>query len=913
MRPIGLTLQAFGPYLRHTQVDLTAFYPPGLFLICGPTGGGKTALLDAMSFALYGRATGGRRDFAAMRHMGAGEDVPTVVEYDFALGGKTYRFRRTRFVHRVRGTERREFRETHDCYLLEEGGQTPLAGGSESAVRAYAEGLLHLTAEQFSQVIVLPQGDFLRLLRANSREKGEMLRTLFGVERWKDLGDRLTGRAKALSDRLQEVRARRESLLEQEGAATPEELAARGAEAREQEAALRTQAEQAGIAAEEAVRQLEAARQTARLSQALNQARAEQREAFAAQTAAREQLPLARQEREQAAALQTKAVTAAQAAARLQERREALKKALAAKREAQQVREKAAALQARLPELEAARTRLESRRKTGEGFITQCQEAAGALPEAYRQREAVQQVLRAYAERDQRAQALERAEAACREARELTARREAAHRALSKSLEQQEAILRGNAALELAHGLEEGVPCPVCGSVHHSAPAAGDRLTLDAGEMASLREAERTAGQQLQEALAAQGARDREREERRQALTEQEQALAGAPWTAAEAAANLTKQEETIAGLAKSAGMLERARQRLQEVEAEGQALARQELETREALSGRLARAAELDRLAAEAGGEGPEGLQRMDREQAALDGERKALEAQAQALLHTAQEREVQVQRTAAALESAEKALNKAEASMAAVPEPPTPYPPVETLEAEAAQRREQALALREAMGRAATRAQKLRETQAAVEGLSQAFAAQEQDWRRVSRLAQALGGDNAQRLPILQYVLGIMLDEVLARANHYFTVLSRGRYALRLMDAPRSGRGYSGLDLEVLDGASMLPRSIETLSGGEQFLASLSLALGLSEVVQGHTGAVELGALFIDEGFGTLDTETLDTAMKALSLLRGGGRLVGVISHVSELRSRIPSRIEIGRDPEGNSTLRTVAPGAE
>ena len=323
MRPIGLTLQAFGPYLRHTQVDLTAFYQPGLFLICGPTGGGKTALLDAMSFALYGRATGGRRDFAAMRHMGAGEDVPTVVEYDFALGEKTYRFRRTRFVHRVRGTERREFRETHDCYLLEEGGQTPLAGGSESAVRAYAEGLLHLTAEQFSQVIVLPQGDFLRLLRANSREKGEMLRTLFGMERWKDLGDRLTGRAKALSDRLQEVRARRESLLEQEGAATPEELAARGAEAREQEAALRDQAEQAGIAAEEAARQLEAARQTARLSQALDQARAEQREAFAAQTAAREQLPLARQEREQAAALQAKAVTAAQAAARLQERREA--------------------------------------------------------------------------------------------------------------------------------------------------------------------------------------------------------------------------------------------------------------------------------------------------------------------------------------------------------------------------------------------------------------------------------------------------------------------------------------------------------------------------------------------------------------------------------------------------------------
>ena len=156
---------------------------------------------------------------------------------------------------------------------------------------------------------------------------------------------------------------------------------------------------------------------------------------------------------------------------------------------------------------------------------------------------------------------------------------------------------------------------------------------------------------------------------------------------------------------------------------------------------------------------------------------------------------------------------------------------------------------------------------------------------------------------MPILQYVLSVMLDEVLHSANRFFSTLSRGRYALRLMEGPKGGNSLGGLDLEVLDGASMLPRSIETLSGGEQFLASLSLAFGLSDVVQAHSGAVRLDALFIDEGFGSLDGETLDTAMKALALLQSSGRLVGIISHVSELKNRIGCRVEVTRDAAGFS----------
>ena len=140
MRPLRLLLQAFGPYLDRTELDLTQFQEHGLFLITGPTGGGKTSLLDAMSFALYCRATGGRRSFAAMRCMSAPEDLPTLVELDFSLQGETYRFRRSQYTYRKRNKET-ELRESHECFQWKEGDFQLLESGSESAVRRRAEEL----------------------------------------------------------------------------------------------------------------------------------------------------------------------------------------------------------------------------------------------------------------------------------------------------------------------------------------------------------------------------------------------------------------------------------------------------------------------------------------------------------------------------------------------------------------------------------------------------------------------------------------------------------------------------------------------------------------------------------------------------------------------------------------------------
>ena len=182
------------------------------------------------------------------------------------------------------------------------------------------------------------------------------------------------------------------------------------------------------------------------------------------------------------------------------------------------------------------------------------------------------------------------------------------------------------------------------------------------------------------------------------------------------------------------------------------------------------------------------------------------------------------------------------------------------------------------------------------------------EAQYEQASRLYQLLSGGNPKKIPLQQFILGIMLDDILTYANEFFSLLSRGRYSLRRLEGSAGGNAKSGLDLEVLDGFTGAPRSIETLSGGEQFLASLSLAFGLSDVVQSYSGSVRLDSIFIDEGFGSLDQDTLDTAMKALSQIQKMGRTVGIISHVSELKNRIATQIQVHPSKNGGSSITMI-----
>ena len=908
MRPLRLLLQAFGPYLDRTELDLTQFQEHGLFLITGPTGGGKTSLLDAMSFALYCRATGGRRSFAAMRCMSAPEDLPTLVELDFSLQGETYRFRRSQYTYRKRNKET-ELRESHECFQWKEGDFQLLENGSESAVRRRAEELLHLTCEQFSQVIVLPQGDFLRLLRANSKDKGEMLKTLFSAGLWRQVTDRLHQRTRSLEEQTGRLSAMRESFLRKEQAESTPELEGKAAALAQREQALQQEASNLSKTLEESQSLLQAAETYSRLEAACQEAQTAQERALAAWKETEREAPLLQQKREQAQALREQAVAVAQEQTQLSQQREELHRAQTAAAQAASARKQAQAKKQELEGLQRQGEALSLRMEKGRAFLKTCEEAAARLPALLERRQALEKLTAAWEELSRRKQREQEARSAWAAAQRGEEQKQLLLETLAQRLERQEALLRKNAALDLSHRLREGEPCPVCGSLEHPAPVQGEEAALGPQQLEALRQEERTARQAQVQAAALAGSRKLEVQQAQEA-SRQQQALweeasrAAEGLSGEEAARQLEDLKAQAEAARRDALRLEAAKEKLRALEKERDACAAGGNALREQLSALAAQGDELERQA-QASQKALAGLDQKTLEAAILQKRQEYdfKEREATRLLKEAQEQEAQRERARTALNLSQQALEKAQAQWKAFPVPWKERPLISALRQEYQALREQSLACREELGKASSALQALRASLEEVRGLDREISQLEGNYARAARLSKLLSGANPLKMPILQYVLSVMLEEVLVSANHFFAALSRGRYALRLMEGPKGGNALGGLDLEVLDGASMLPRSIETLSGGEQFLASLSLAFGLSDVVQSHSGAVRLDSLFIDEGFGSLDGETLDTAMKALAALQNSGRLIGLISHVSELKNRIPCRIEVTRDAAGFS----------
>ena len=858
MRPLRLVLQAFGPYLEKTQLDLSQFAESGLFLITGPTGGGKTSLLDAMCFALYGKSTGGRRRFAEMRCGSAPQELPTLVELEFALQGERYRFSRSQYTHINRNTKAPELRESHQCFRLEGEDWALLESKSDSAVSRRAEELLHLTCEQFSQVIVLPQGEFLRLLRASSSDKGEMLKTLFSAGVWRQVTDRFHQRERQLEDKARQTAALRASLLQQEEVESLGGLEEKAASLAQREAALRQENKTLAQQLEQAEGLLQSLEQYTRLEEAAQEAGKSLARAQAAwkELEGREIQP--RHKREQAQALRQQAVALAQESARLGEQKEELLRAQAAGKQAAATRKQLEEQRQSLAALGQQRETLSQRMEKGNAFCKACEEAAARLPALLERRQALEKLSAAWEELARRKARQAAALEGLSIAEQAAAQKQLLLETVSLRLEHQEALLRQNAALQLAHTLEPGKPCPVCGALEHPSPAAGQETLL--------RQEEKTARQAQVKAAALVASRKAEADQAAEAVSQQE-----AAWKEAAASAGDFTQEEAAAQLAQAAALaekakgeaarLEAAKEELRALEKERDACQQRETSLREKLSALEAQAQELERRAQEAQA-ACAGLDHSALEEAILAKGRAydAKEKAAAQLLQEAQEEDAQRERAQAALSLAQQALEKANAQWRACPTPWEERPQLPQLRQQCQTLRQESLTRREELGKAASARQALEGALQEARRLEEELAALEGQLSRVARLSKSLSGSNPMKMPILQYVLSVMLEEVLGSANRFFATLSRGRYALRLKDGPAT-RGYGGLDLEVLDGASMLPRSIETLSGGEQFLASLSLAFGLSDVVQSHSGAVRLDSLFIDEGFGSLDGETLDT----------------------------------------------------
>ncbi|MBW4040593.1 MAG: AAA family ATPase [Acidobacteria bacterium] len=978
MRIERLLIEGFGPFAAEQVIDFAPLDEAGLFLITGRTGSGKSSILDAICFALYGTAPRYDGAQARLRSDYAPDGTPTRVTLEFAVGSDRWRVVRSPEYDRPkqRGTGTTRAAQTA---ALERWDDTLAAWAGVAArpvdVAEHLGPVLQLSREQFLQVILLAQGRFQEFLRAKTDERLGLLRALFGTERFQRFEAEVAERARVLEQavamraatvradvaRLAEIGAEdapEDALVDwaetaAERLATAAEHAQRGAEAArvafevaDREAAdavaladlqRRRTAAQAALAVldgrrddvEAMRRRIAGAVRVLPVLPALDASDRATAEIAAAEQAVRAaRLPLGGAVDDPAAA-GAEVDGALGALAERVEDELALPRLAADAEQADRARGEAeAALHALLEEarsLPARRAALQERRLAAE---TVAAGASGAEAELLRRRAVIEALGAARATVAAAAEAERRLDRALADEQDALAR--------TRSLIA--ARLAGAAGL-LATRLEPGEPCPVCGSAEHPAPARHDARTPDD---AAVTAAERAQQQAAERRSSASGGAA----EARAAVAAAEAATGGASAADAEAAAAAAEQA------------VETARQSAHERDVAAHELAQLELrvdeldraiaatrsmaEARSATAGaaRAAAAAAAERVAvarqdAASVAARVQALQARRRALHAAEGAERRLDAAIAAAADSAVRVEqvlaevgVADARTAraAALPALERGAMEqrvreweaardgataqlADRGVAGAPDEPADVAGTETAKAEALEQRDAAA---DRLASARMRAASARALAAAIADVDAAMAGDRAQLEVVGPLADVVrgGGSNAFRMRLESYVLAARLEQIVAAANVRLSAMTDGRFTLQHDDGLAYRGARSGLGLEVLDGHTGRPRPVASLSGGETFLASLALALGLAEVVSAEAGGVRLDTLFVDEGFGSLDRRTLDTAMETLDSLRAGGRTVGLISHVEAMQEDIPSGLHVERLADGSSAVRSRIP---
>ena len=919
MRPLKLTMAGFGPYAGVQELDLTAFGTGGLYLITGDTGAGKTTIFDAISFALFGEASGDSRKPDMLRSKYAKDTDPTYVELTFAYAGKEYTIRRNPEYLRAKARGTGTTRQAADAVLTMPDG-TPITKARE--VDKAIHDILGLTREQFSQVAMISQGDFRKLLQADTKKRQEIFRDIFGTGLYVTLQNRLREHYGQLRDRLDQTgRSIRQyiggTVCDEDSPLSPDLRRATAGElpigdvmtlldsilAEDRAAEIRL--DDALTEAEAQLGQLSGRLAQAQAWDAARRALAEKEGALLSQTAA---LDAARKAQTEAQATAPEQEELARTITQidlllpeygaLEEKNAALSAVRARAAAAHRLQESAgtrkASLEAEIAALKAEQESLSSAALEKEKLTAGRQLLDGhrgqllALMEGFAGLEAQREILRK------------------KQAAYLAADGESA-RLLREYEDKNRAFLREQAGI-IASGLEEGAPCPVCGSTSHPKLAA---LSQDAPTEAAVKAA-RTASEQarkrMEQASLDAGAQQAVVATTGDALNrEAEQLLPGiAPDEAPRAArtrqaeldrqlrdldARLRETETKIIRKSKLDQLIPRQEAALAEAESSFAA-------AREQIASLTASAAELEAQAAALREKLPYP------ERAAAEARKKALGQRLQALRQAQTQAEQAVSRRKEAIAATEAAIRELRRQLEDGTEADTQALEEEKLlltgQKKAVANRQKAVHTRITTNESARR--NIARKQEEMEALETAC-----QWAKA--LSDTANGTLAGKDKIMleTYIQTTYFDRILERANIRLRKMSGGQYDLKRRRTAESKRGQTGLELDIIDHINTTERSVNTLSGGEAFLASLSLALGLSDEVQMSTG-IRLDTLFVDEGFGSLDSEALSKAYAALAGLTEGSRLVGIISHVAELKEKIDRQILVTKDRSGGSRAEIV-----
>lgn len=1021
MKPISLTIEAFGPYRDSVTLDFNELQNHSMFLISGPTGAGKTSILDAMVYALYGEPSGEvrktdaiRSDFAEPQHM-------TRVDFSFAIGEAQYRVERLpkQLVAKKRGTGMREQNASATVYEMKD-GEWKVIATSAAAIRDTIQRIIGFRKDQFLQVVLLPQGEFRKLLVASTSEREELLHTLFRTELYRRLQDALKAAYDEAKSGIEENVTKQTALLQ--SIPHDEEIPIltighvrellkhrephRDTLVIERDKAVTVVEHYNTLRKEwalynQAKQSLVEATATLDLVKAREEERSSLQEKVRFLTSLTPSYELYKQFSDKQGVLKTLGTTlsdaklgvesASQHESKCTEAHEALAsqaEIMQAKRttlaQLQQQSEKFDELALLNKELNILNIKFETlnREKSEAKLQTQHKLVADlevVLVEARKQFQANSKALESIPRIQEQLGQLQRYSELLSEKHkiqndidtkeQLLATLEQTVKNSKVQLERLEHLMAEGRAFELVHLVVDNEPCPVCGSTEHPQLASKPELYPTKEEIEAARAVRDEALQKqaseigqketlvirlheldeqvkdqvsklkssidnftedafdsIQQGLASQmeqlTALRRDTEQLTKIITKNEHDLVEAKGTLSkleighnELLKNLHDLEVQISSLqAKIDGLskilpttdLDAWHKQIESLETEINTYDEQLKVCKSNLD------AAKEQLNAKRG--------RLEILFAQVQEETKNLDGLYQEYVKSLQSISVSeddfidvlgdykaLDTFRTELHALDEAFNKAQAVYdAALKQAQSVIEPSDTVSDEvydtAVEKRDNLVGSLAAWDK---ETKHIETTLASLEELEKSMGEARNEVEFLSRLNDlANGGEQGfKNVTFERYVLGAILDEVVYAANLRLQKMSRSRYSLERSDYTGGGRGKQGLDLAVMDAFTGQSRPANTLSGGETFLASMALALGLADVIQSYAGGIHMDTMFIDEGFGTLDPDTLELAMETLVQLQSSGRLIGMISHVPELKTRIPAHLEVTRGDDGST----------
>ena len=927
MRPLTLEITGFGTYCQTTHIDFSKFGSSGLYLITGDTGSGKTTIFDAITYALYGVVNGSDRQVNMLRSTFADLDTPTEVKLTFEYNGQVYKVERNpKYERRAKKGEGTTIQNADATLTKPEGSVIT----QESKVTAAVTELLRIDRDQFSQIVMIAQGEFRKLLMSDTTSRQDIFRKLFKTEYYKTLQERLSAEAGKLDDSCDDLRKRIKQSVDnlvcdpddvlslelnkaKSGSLPVEETIALTKKIIEKDQAQKDSLEKQIEKNDKELSDITASLAKAEKKQEMEQEQVELTkniENFTEQVKAAEQvlaeqkkLETERKKKEDACAVQKQALPQYDELDQLENEIAQTQNLITEKKD-----KDAQALE-KLGELKKEKETITASLKELAGSDAKVVELNGLREKLTDRSQQLDEVLKLAAENKELFSKLTESQKKYKQAQTEYAAADSLYKEKRRLFMDQQAGI-------LAEELVEGEPCPVCGSKTHPSPAV---KTKDAPSQEELNVLEQNAldAQSVEQKLndkciSAKTAYDAAKENiftQFKKLFGKEAETEGSDESKIEKLCEqekskleneLNENQKALTTAQQNAAKKTEYEERQPELEAE---LTQQEKDEREIAQSVTGLTEKLN---------GQQNQKKALQDKLDFESRDKAMES--------IQELENQIQKMKQEFEEAQKnheqantALNNAKGKLEQNEKQLETFEEIDTQKL--FQNKNEFTVLKQELDGKKTDVQtRITQNQNALKQIEQwadELGALENKYTWVSSLSKTANGmlsDGKEKIKLETFIQMNYFDKILAHANRRLMIMSDNQYELVRKKEAADLRSQTGLELDVIDHYNGGIRSVKTLSGGESFQASLALALGLSDEVRRSSGGIKIDSMFVDEGFGTLDSDTLQKAFKALSDTTEGNRLIGIISHVDLLKEKIDRQIVVKKERTGGSTVKLM-----